>query len=53
MYESSEKAFKKFMKSREPASKASIRASKDQNFLVFHPDFIENNISNDTLDLLE
>jgi hypothetical protein len=29
MYESSEKAFKKFIKSREAASKASIKASKD------------------------
>jgi len=29
MYESSEKAFRKLMKSREAASKASIKASKD------------------------
>jgi hypothetical protein len=52
MYESSEKAFKKFMKSREPASKASIRASKDQNFDIFHPDFIDLNVNEETQDLL-
>lgn len=43
MFESSEKAFKKFMKSREAASRASLRAAKDHDFTVYHPDFLDKN----------
>jgi len=45
LYESSEKAFKKFIKSREGASKASIRETKNYDFDVNHPDYLETNVN--------
>lgn len=53
LYESSEKAFKKFIKSREGASKASIRESKNYEFDIVHPDYAEKNVNEETKDLLE
>jgi len=41
LYESSEKAFKKFIKSREGASRASIRETIKYDFDVTHPEYIE------------
>ncbi len=52
MWESSEKAFKKFMKSREAASRASLKACGEHNFDVFHPDFLDEYEHEDTQDIM-